>query len=75
MIKTYTPSTMTYSISDTVSDEVKVPELATAAQVSVFDKKLAEIELTFSEQVELAYLSAFDVELVRSPAPNLEEVA
>ena len=70
MDKNYTPSTMTYTISESVSEEVKVPEMATAAQVAKFDRKLAEIDFDVIEQIDLAYLSAFDVEFIREVSPN-----
>lgn len=52
-----------YSVDGHFSSDFKLPKGATLEQLSIFDEKVASIQITPMESIELAYMDAFGVEL------------
>lgn len=59
----YDRSNQNYSVDGYFSSAFKLPKGATLEQLSIFDEKVASIQMTPMEAIELAYMDAFGVEL------------
>ena len=78
MITTINPQDFSeFTIGSVFSKAVKIPATATPSQMNAFRNSIRDIEICPNEDIAMAFLAAFDVEIAQDKAeteidPNAE---